>query len=60
MCVCMCMCMCMCTRACECTVSSTCMFIGVLEEAKFFGISKAIDPLEALVRVGSDTLLVFS
>lgn len=25
--------------------------VGVLEEAKFFGISKAIDPLETIVRV---------
>lgn len=25
--------------------------IGVLEEAKFFGLSKAVEPLEMLVRV---------
>ena len=30
-------------------------FIGVLEEAKFFGISKAIEPLEAMVQVDAYT-----
>lgn len=30
---------------------SLCVSIGVLEEAKFFGLSKAVEPLEMLVRV---------
>ena len=30
---------------------NVCLSAGVLEEAKFFGITKAIEPLETLVRV---------
>ena len=36
---------------CSCTYYMYNYSVGVLEEAKFFGISKAIDPLETLVRV---------
>lgn len=32
-------------------LACVCMCAGVLEEAKFFGIFKALEPLESLVRV---------
>ena len=45
-----------------CHVETHCIlcFVGVLEEAKFFGISKAIEPLEAMVQVYACTSVHFT
>lgn len=44
-----------------CYVKTHCIlcFVGVLEEAKFFGLSKAIEPLEAMVQVDAYTSVHF-
>ena len=44
-----------------CYIKTHCIlcFVGVLEEAKFFGLSKAIEPLEAMVQVDAYTSVHF-